>query len=349
MPKVQRRKDVWEGKNRFWCGGRLVGGPDRNQFYIAIFFILLPLVPFMGAIWPYLFWAVTEMAPLFAVFFMLHMLLLFLTFYWMLRTAYMDPGIIPRCPQHLRNIDLEYGKEIPTRTLMVNGQEEVVKYCLTCHIWRPPRTIHCGVCGNCVEKYDHHCPWVGNCIGQRNYPVFILFIHTLILNIIFSAFLCFSQLAVFIYKVIGNKNSGEIIWSSIAATASVITLIYLFTAFAFVGFLTAFHCTVISQNLTTNEKCKKKYVSGNPHSQGCLSNYLLLFTEPHVGYVDFTEQIEDVMLDDPVKAYFHELYPDVPISELPSNVPKKKRKSKKKKKKRPKSKKKKEEGDVLPV
>lgn len=75
-----------------------------------------------------------------------------------------DPGIIPRNDQS----DVEEigtGGRTRRKRVTVNGMEVKLKYCRTCKIYRPPRSCHCATCDNCVEKFDHHCPWIGQCIG----------------------------------------------------------------------------------------------------------------------------------------------------------------------------------------
>jgi palmitoyltransferase len=50
------------------------------------------------------------------------------------------------------------------------------RYCLKCECIKPDRSHHCSVCGHCVLKFDHHCPWVNNCVNFRNYKFFMLFL-----------------------------------------------------------------------------------------------------------------------------------------------------------------------------
>jgi hypothetical protein len=57
-------------------------------------------------------------------------------------------------------------------------------YCSNCFIDIPLRAKHCKICNKCIATLDHHCSWVGNCIGEKNKRLFIIFltIHSITLG-----------------------------------------------------------------------------------------------------------------------------------------------------------------------
>nr|CAH7739088.1 unnamed protein product [Callosobruchus chinensis] len=47
--------------------------------------------------------------------------------------------------------------------------------CHLCDIWvSGQRTKHCGYCNKCVAGFDHHCKWLNQCVGARNYAPFVM-------------------------------------------------------------------------------------------------------------------------------------------------------------------------------
>jgi palmitoyltransferase len=65
--------------------------------------------------------------------------------------------------QEIPDIDDEDSSEEDEVILFVDQ-----KYCTICHVEQPLRCKHCKNCDQCVAMYDHHCPWIGVCVGERN-------------------------------------------------------------------------------------------------------------------------------------------------------------------------------------
>ena len=51
-----------------------------------------------------------------------------------------------------------------------------VLLCADCEVIRTDRSRHCSICNKCVERFDHHCPWINNCVGVNNHGVFMGFL-----------------------------------------------------------------------------------------------------------------------------------------------------------------------------
>lgn len=65
-------------------------------------------------------------------------------------------------------------------------EERIGNSCTVCLAIKPARYYHCRRCERCIYRMDHHCSWVGNCIGQYNAKVYLhlllhVFIHCLAL------------------------------------------------------------------------------------------------------------------------------------------------------------------------
>lgn len=58
-------------------------------------------------------------------------------------------------------------------------------FCEFCAKPKPPRAHHCRSCTICVLDMDHHCPFIGNCVGASNHRSFILFLISVVVSCIY--------------------------------------------------------------------------------------------------------------------------------------------------------------------
>ncbi|KAG2702888.1 hypothetical protein I3843_06G105300 [Carya illinoinensis] len=277
---------VWKGNNRFCLGGRLIFGPDVRSIFLTLIMIVIPVILFCAFVSQSLINEFQHhlgilIVVVCAAFTVYIIILLFLT-------SGRDPGIIPRnlhppdpeddCDSSNLSADWAGNQNgarslPPMKEVTINGKVVKVKYCQTCMLYRPPRCSHCSICNNCVERFDHHCPWVGQCIGKRNYRFFFTFVSS-------TSMLCLYVFAfswVNLWKIMNAYHCN--LWSAfLKSPVSGILVLYTFIAVWFVGGLTTFHLYLIFTNQTTYEnfryRCDGKM---NPYNRGCSHNIMEIF------------------------------------------------------------------------
>lgn len=203
-------------------------------------------------------------------------LFLFMTLF-MASTFLKDPGVIKPCSK--------FNNPVCSLDLQINAQIVKVKFCSHCKIIRPPRSVHCNICCHCVDRFDHHCPWVGTCIGAGNYKAFMSFVSTLLLLEISMLVGSCKMVNHFTHEatnVLHLANSTKVFLHTMnhSAGAAVVIGFACFTILFSLSLL-IFHCYIGAMNKTTFEEIKRLYSeTSNPWYSGISRNIAELFLSP---------------------------------------------------------------------
>ena len=193
-----------------------------------------------------------------------------------------DPGIMKK------NENFGRGDDPPIK-LIHKGVYKETKICSTCNIVKPFRSHHCNDCGNCIYRFDHHCPWIGGCVGGRNYIYFFLFLCLLNIKNIFLVIFGIIHI-IYIFKDIKEEEKKIQNWVAIhliGLIPTLLTIIFIGCTMIFTIGLNIYHIRLIINNITTKEEIKKLIynILGNPYDKGCSKNCKDFWTK-HKKYED---------------------------------------------------------------
>ncbi|TVU08302.1 hypothetical protein EJB05_41702 [Eragrostis curvula] len=213
-----------------------------------------------------------------------------------------DPGYINmnmRSSQNQRDDEPLLKMELDNPALISGNWSQL---CITCKIVRPVRSKHCSTCDRCVEQFDHHCPWVSNCIGKKNKWEFFMFLTLEVLAMIITG-------SAAIIRMVRDPASpsyfgGWVRYSAAHHTGAVLFIAMDLFLFFGVAMLTVVQASQIARNITTNEMANSMryaYLRGpggrfrNPFDHGVRKNCSEFLLN---GYNEDIERLEQTLHTD---------------------------------------------------
>lgn len=176
----------------------------------------------------------------FSIILLFHILLILLTWSYFM-VVLNDPGSVP--PNWTPHQD-----NLPDSDL----EAAATGYCARCLNGKPPRCHHCSICQRCVLKMDHHCIWVVNCVGARNYKFFLLF---LLYTFLETTLDCLALIPSFV-RFFGGARNHSLSPEGLAFIflASILNLAFALSLLCFV----VMHVSLLLSNTTSVEVHEKK-------------------------------------------------------------------------------------------
>jgi hypothetical protein len=183
--------------------------------------------------------------------------------------SFTDPGVVTKdnALRYRRLFDFDMVLYTPNRE------------CSTCQFEKVARSKHCATCDRCVSRFDHHCIWLNNCVGERNYRWFLIFLAA---NSIIMLYGIWASGAIIFHDLYGPKNlinakfrnrvTGDVQTAGVYMLfqyfmgeyleVMMVLLLCLVMGIIVTGF-TFYHFYLTTTNTTTNETFKKSEITAS--------------------------------------------------------------------------------------
>ncbi|KAG8137907.1 hypothetical protein E2320_003840 [Naja naja] len=190
-----------------------------------------------------------------------------------------DPGIIKATEEQKKKTIVE---------LAETGSLDLSIFCSTCLIRKPVRSKHCGVCNRCIAKFDHHCPWVGNCVGAGNHRYFMGYLFFLLFMICWMIYGCISYWGIHCHTSYTTDGFWTYV-TQIATCSPWMFWMFLNSVFHFMWVAVLLMCQMYQISclgITTNERMNARRYKHfkvtttsieSPFNHGCIRNIIDFF------------------------------------------------------------------------
>ncbi|XP_076921323.1 putative protein S-acyltransferase 12 [Bidens hawaiensis] len=200
-----------------------------------------------------------------------HVLLVMLTWSYVMVVIH-DPGSVPENWKPSSPENLEAGPDTSASTsLDAPENRQALGYCRHCRNGKPPRCHHCSVCQRCVLKMDHHCVWVVNCVGARNYKFFLLFLLYTFLATTLDTIVLLPSFLKFFKEAAGHSTSARDL--ALTFLTFVLNVAFALSLLCFI----IMHASLLFTNTTSVEVYEKKGVVRWKYDLGRKKNFEQVF------------------------------------------------------------------------